>query len=193
MPAPSGADRIRSHIIPSPAVAAFVGMLDRVQGPARITASDVAISVDAEGIFAASRLIAGEFPSYKSHVAGIVGGKGLRIAASELSDAVSRIISLRAETKAPCVTFTPNGSSIELASDKRGRNEGREVVDADIIEETPAFTVSTSYLASLLSLWPENAVLDVAQPVAGKHLGNPITIMSPSVPGLFQLIMPMNP
>ena len=189
MPAPSGADRVRSHIIPSPAVAAFVGMLDRVQGSARVTVSDVAISVEADGAFAASKLVAGEFLNYRAQVAALPNDKGLRVTASELSEAVSRIISLRAETKAPVVTLTPNGSSIELASDKRGRNEGREVVDAEVVAETPEFSVSTTYLAGLLATWPESASLDIAAPLSG----GPITITSPSVPGLFQLVMPMTP
>lgn len=189
MPMPAGSDKVRSHIIPSPAVAAFVGMLDRVEGLARITVSDVAISLEAEGIFTASKLVAGEFLNYRAQVAALPNDKGLRVTASELSEAVSRIISLRAETKAPVVTLAPNGSSIELASDKRGRNEGREVVDAEIIAETPEFSVSTTYLAGLLATWPESASLDIAAPISG----GPITITSPSVPGLFQLVMPMTP
>lgn len=188
VPCPPGADAIGSHIIPSAFVSALVAMLQGDDGAVTVTLSKRAMRVDTASLYAASKLVEGQFVPYKDRMAALPNDLGLRVQASELSEAVGRIIALRAETKAPVITLAPNGSSVDLVSDRRAKNAGRETVEVEVIVPTPEFSVSTGYLAGLLSAWPESAHLDISAPVPG----GPITIKSPSVPGLFQLVMPMS-
>lgn len=177
------------YTIPAKTASAVVAMLAGYDGTVRIRGNASSISFHAGSSRIVSRLVAGNYGDYSAFVEKVSQYEpGFRVHRSELSEAIARIIALRAETKAPVVVFKTNGEAIELASDRRGRNEGTEHVDAEILAETE-FGVSTTFISGLVGVWPENAVLDIAAPIKGGE----ICIKSGAIPGLMQIVGQMSP
>lgn len=185
-PAPVGSESlVGRRVIPRETVGELVGFLTGATGDASIEIDESAIRIQAANGSLTSKLLHGDFLDYSS-ITDKPNPVGIELSASEFSAAVARIIALRVETKAPVLTVRSNGESVELVSDKRGANAGVEHVDADVASPIE-FSASTTYLAGLIGAWPENATLEISSP----EPGDPIAIMSASVPALLQIVMPM--
>lgn len=187
-PLPPGASSIATHTISTPAVRAILSALSGEKGIARVSANRTFVSVSVGEAVVMSRLINGDFVSYQGYMRKIMGGAGVRVSRSELSEAVARIVALRAETKAPVVVLRSSEDAVHLISDKRGRNEGSESVDAEVDAPTE-FGLDAGYLAGLVGVWPEHAILEIANKLPGEA----VTITSKAIPGLLQFVAQMSP
>lgn len=188
-PLPDGAEPMTGSqfTVPQKAVAASQSLIAGASEPVRIGLEKHSISVSTGGSRLVSRLLSGDFGVYDEFIAETLRyARGFTVARSELSEAIARIVALRAETKVPGIKFSADGETVRLVSDRRGLNSGIEQVDAEVGEATN-FAVSASFISTLVSVWPESAKVEFSAP----HAGKAIRIRSASVPHLLQLLAPM--
>ena len=191
MALPVGAEAFDTrHTIPHHTMTAISALIVGATSPVRVGLDLHSISVEVDGARLVSRLIGIDFMR-REELARFLEEMGefevgFSAAKTEVGEALARIGTLLDEKKAPGVVFSAGPNGLKLASDRRGRDEGLEHIDAEAMAPTE-FGVSASWITRLIGVWPDNAELHFAAPFPGK----PIRITSPNCPELMQLCGPM--
>lgn len=184
---PDGGERISGALIPKQAVAQIVALAENADGPLLVKLNGSRIDVATSDTALSARLLPRDnFPIYRKLLD--EAPSAVAINAGELSGAIERLSALYGEkVKSPVVTIRPSGDGVDLSAGNEAKGIGSEHVEAEVSAQDLRISVSVHQLASLVGLWPSEALLRFSRESPNGH----ICITSDAVPAQRQVIMPM--
>lgn len=191
MPFPTGAASMPGVVVPIEAVRAICDLLTDADGEVEICVSPALIEVRLPGVRLTSLLIEAKYPDYE-RVIPKRNGTAATFRPYALAEAVDRaaIVFLGAadvSKRAPSIKVSTENGTINLIAGAASNEQATENVEAETNGHDVSFSVTATYLAEMLKVWPED--VDVGLQQAGP--GRPVLFSNEDDPTTAHVIMPV--